>query len=70
MAALTACQPAMTFVSARMPEESVARVSLADTPLVDAPIDRPIVIQADNGRLVDVTVTEGPSRVIKGGALR
>lgn len=66
MAALTACQPAMTFVSARMPEESVARVSLADTPLVDAPIDRPIVIQADNGRLVDVTVTEGPCRVIKG----
>ena len=64
--ALTACQPAMTFVSARLPEQSVARVSLVDTPPVNAPIDRPIVIQADNGRLVDVSVTQGPSRVIQG----
>jgi len=65
-ASVTACQPAMTFVSASLPEETVASVALIDTPRVDAPIDRPIVIQADNGRLVEVQVTEAPDRPISG----
>ena len=63
---LAACQPAMSLVSAPIPDESVAQVSLVDLPRENAPIDEPIVIRADNGRLLDVQVAEGPNRTIKG----
>ena len=64
--ALTACQPALTLVSAHIPDASVAEISLIDVPREAAPINVPIVIRADNGRLLDVTVSEGPNRTIKG----
>ena len=64
--ALTACQPALSLVSAPLPDSSVAEVSLVDLPRDNAPINLPIVVRADNGRLLDVTVSEGQSRTIKG----
>ena len=64
--ALTACQPALEFSAASLPDESIARIGLVDAVMTNAPIDRPIVVHVDNGRLTDVTVTQGASRVIKG----
>lgn len=63
---LTACQPALTLVSAQVPETSIAEVAVIDMPADNAPVDKPIVIHADKGRLTDVVVSEGASRVIDG----
>ena len=49
-----------------MPDASIAQIDLVDAIKDEAPIDRPIVVHVDHGRLTDVVVTEGPSRVLKG----
>jgi len=66
LVALTACQPALEFSAASLPDASIARIGLVDAVMTNAPIDRPIVVHVDNGRLTEVTVTQGASRVIKG----
>ncbi|MFM1965121.1 MAG: hypothetical protein RL134_846 [Actinomycetota bacterium] len=63
---LTACQPSLELTSTGLPDASIAQIGLVDAITQDAPIDRPIVVHVDHGRLTDVVVTEGPSRVIKG----
>lgn len=62
----TACQPSLELTAASLPDESIAQIGLVDAITRDAPIDRPIVVHVDHGRLTDVVVTQGPSRVIKG----
>ena len=62
----TACQPTLELTSATLPEGSIAQISLVDAIVRDAPIDRPIVVHVDHGRLTDVVVKEGPSRSIEG----
>lgn len=63
---LSACQPVMDLQSAQLPGGSIAQIALVDAITDNAPIDRPIVVHVDHGRLTDVTVTEGKNRVIKG----
>lgn len=63
---LSACQPVMDLQSAQLPGGSIAQIALVDAITENAPIDQPIVVHVDNGRLTDVTVTEGKNRVIKG----
>ncbi len=63
---VTACQPSLELTSASMPDASIAQIDLVDAIKNEAPIDRPIVVHVDHGRLTDVVVTEGPSRVLKG----
>jgi lipoprotein-anchoring transpeptidase ErfK/SrfK len=64
--AVTACQPSLELTSAALPDASIAQIGLVDAIRVDAPVDRPIVVHVDHGRLTDVSVTRGPSRVIRG----
>jgi lipoprotein-anchoring transpeptidase ErfK/SrfK len=66
LVALTACQPTMELTSASLPDGSIAQIGLVDAIVADAPIDRPIVVHVDHGRLTDVTVSQGPSRTLKG----
>lgn len=66
MLGLTACQPSLELTTASLPEGSIAQISLVDAITANAPIDRPIVVHVDHGRLTDVTVKQGPSRVVKG----
>lgn len=66
LVAVTACQPSLEFTSANLPDASIAQIGLVDAIVRDAPIDRPIVVHVDHGRLTDVLVTEGPNRVVKG----
>ena len=63
---VTACQPSLELTSASMPDASIAQIGLVEAITRDAPIDRPIVVHVDHGRLTDVVVTQGSSRVIKG----
>lgn len=63
---VTACQPSLELTSSSLPDASIAQIGLVDAITRDAPIDRPIVVHVDHGRLTDVVVTEGPSRVLKG----
>ena len=63
---VTACQPSLELTSAELPEASIAQIGLVEAIHKNAPIDRPIVVHVDHGRLTDVVVTEGASRVVKG----
>ena len=63
---VTACQPSLELTSAGLPDASIARIGLVEAITTNAPIDRPIIVHVDNGRLTEVTVTQGASRVIKG----
>ena len=63
---VTACQPSLELTSSALPDASIAQIGLVDAITRDAPIDRPIVVHVDHGRLTDVVVTQGPSKVIKG----
>ena len=63
---VTACQPVMDLTSAELPSESIAQLGLVEAITDNAPIDRPIVVHVDNGHLTDVTVTQGPNRLLKG----
>jgi lipoprotein-anchoring transpeptidase ErfK/SrfK len=63
---VTACQPSLELTSASMPDASIAQIDLVDAIKNEAPIDRPIIVHVDHGRLTDVVVTQGPSRVLKG----
>ncbi len=66
MLAVTACQPTMMLTSAELPQASTAQIHLGNKVTDNAPIDQPIVLFADDGRFTEVTVTNGPSRVIDG----
>ena len=57
--ALTACQPALSLVSAPLPDTSEAVLSTPGFQAVDAPIDRPVVVEVADGRLTDVVLTQG-----------
>jgi lipoprotein-anchoring transpeptidase ErfK/SrfK len=63
---VTACQPALELTAADLPDASIAQIGLVEAITKNAPIDRPIVVHVDNGRLTDVVVTQGPRRVVKG----
>lgn len=63
---VTACQPSLELSSASLPDASIAQIGLVDAIRDNAPINRPIIVHVDHGRLTDVVVTEGSSRVIKG----
>jgi lipoprotein-anchoring transpeptidase ErfK/SrfK len=63
---VTACQPTLELTAADLPDASIAQIGLVEAITKNAPIDRPIVVHVDHGRLTDVEVTQGPSRVIKG----
>jgi lipoprotein-anchoring transpeptidase ErfK/SrfK len=66
LVAVTACQPVMELQSAELPDASIAQIGLVGAIKDNAPIDRPIVVHVDHGRLTDVKVTRGLSRVLKG----
>ena len=63
---LTACQPALELTSAGLPDASIAQIGLVDAIRKNAPIDRPIVVHVDHGRLTDVQVTQDGDRIVKG----
>ena len=63
---VTACQPSLELTSSALPDASIAQIGLVDAITRDAPIDRPIVVHVDHGRLTDVVVTEGATKIIKG----
>jgi lipoprotein-anchoring transpeptidase ErfK/SrfK len=63
---VTACQPTLELTAADLPDASIAQIRLVEAITRNAPIDRPIVVHVDNGRLTDVIVTQGPRRVVKG----
>lgn len=57
VALLTACQPTLTLMSAPLPDASAAQISTPGLQAQDAPIDQPIVVEVEDGRLLDVAVT-------------
>jgi lipoprotein-anchoring transpeptidase ErfK/SrfK len=63
---VTACQPALELTSSDLPDASIAQIDLVDAVRKNAPIDRPIVVHVDHGRLTDVQVIQGSSRAING----
>ena len=57
VALLTGCQPTLTLMSAPLPDASAAQISTPGLQAQDAPIDQPIVVEVEDGRLLDVAVT-------------
>jgi lipoprotein-anchoring transpeptidase ErfK/SrfK len=64
--AVTACQPSLELSSATLPEASIAQVGLVDPIRKNAPVDRPIVVHVDHGRLIEVKVSEDAGGAIPG----
>ena len=60
------CQPTLSLTVAPAPPESTATIATNEVPADSAPVDEPIVVQAQDGRLVEVVVTERGGRTVPG----